>query len=76
MAKIDKKEIEEEEKEQKENSSEQKGGVVSLTTLAARLQYQGGNALGRINQQKLNSLRAALKNDYNSRLIKTPLHTS
>lgn len=49
---------------------------MSLTTLAARLQYQGGNALGRINQQKLNSLRAALKNDYNSRLIKTPLHTA
>lgn len=47
---------------------------MSLKTLAARLQYQGGNALGRINQQKLNSLRAALKNDYNSRLIKTPLH--
>jgi len=46
---------------------------MSLKTLSARLQYQGGNALGRINQQKLNSLRAALKNDYNSRLIKTPL---
>lgn len=46
---------------------------MSLKTLSARLQYQGGDALGRINQQKLNSLRAALKNDYNSRLIKTPL---
>lgn len=45
---------------------------MSLKTLAARLEYQGGSALGRINQQKLNSLRAALKNDYNSRLIKTP----
>lgn len=46
---------------------------MSYKTLAARLEYQGGSALGRINQQKLNSLRAALKNDYNSRLIKTPL---
>lgn len=45
---------------------------MSLETLSARLQYQGGDALGRINQQKLNSLKAALKNDYNSRTIKTP----
>ena len=47
---------------------------MSLKTLAARLQYQGGNRLGRINQQKLNSLRAALTNDYNSRMIRTPIH--
>jgi hypothetical protein len=47
---------------------------LSLKTLAARLQYQGGDRLGRINQQKLNSLRAALTNDYNSRLIETPLN--
>ena len=47
---------------------------MSLKTLAARLQYQGGDRLGRINQQKLNSLRAALTNDYNSRLIETPLN--
>lgn len=47
---------------------------MSLKTLAARLQYQGGDRLGRINQQKLNSLRAALTNDYNSRMIRTPIH--
>lgn len=47
---------------------------MSLKTLSARLQYQGGNKLGRINKQKLNGLRAALKDDYNSRMIKTPLH--
>ena len=45
---------------------------MSFKTLAARLTYQGGDALGRINKQKLNSLRYALKNDYNSCLIKTP----
>ena len=49
---------------------------LSLKTLAARLQYQGGDRLGRINKQKLESLRAALQNDYNSRLIKTPLHAA
>ena len=47
---------------------------MSLKTLSSRLQYQGGDRLGRINKQKLNSLRAALKDDYNSRMIKTPLH--
>ena len=47
---------------------------MSLKTLSARLQYQGGDKLGRINKQKLNGLRAALKDDYNSRMIKTPLH--
>lgn len=49
---------------------------MSLKTLSARLQYDGGNALGRINKQKLRSLQAALKNDYQSRLIKTPLHAA
>lgn len=49
---------------------------MSMKTLAARLTYDGGNALGRINKQKLRSLQAALKNDYNSRLIKTPLHSA
>lgn len=47
---------------------------MSIKTLAARLNYLGGDTLGRINQQKLNGLRAALKNDYNSRIIETPLH--
>lgn len=45
---------------------------MSMTTLAARLQYAGGDQLGRINKRKLESLKAALKNDYNSRMIKTP----
>lgn len=49
---------------------------MSLNSLAARLEYDGGNQLGRIKQQKLRSLQAALKNDYNSRTIKTPLHAS
>lgn len=42
---------------------------MSLRTLSARLQYAGGDTLGRINKQKLNSLHAALKNDYQSRPI-------
>lgn len=45
---------------------------MSLTTLSARLQYNGGDTLGRINKQKLCSLQAALKNDYQSRLISIP----
>ena len=49
---------------------------MSVKTLAARLQYQGGDSLGRINKQKLKSLEAALKNDYNSRMIKTNIHTA
>lgn len=49
---------------------------MSIKTLSARLQYDGGNQLNRINKQKLESLRAALKNDYNSRIIKTPLHAA
>jgi hypothetical protein len=47
-----------------------------MKTLAARLQYNGGDRLGRINKQKLNSFRAALKDDYQSRMIKTPLHAA
>ena len=40
------------------------------------MEYLGGNQIGRINQQKLRSLRWALKNSYNSRMIKTPLHAA
>ena len=49
---------------------------MSRNSLAARLTALGGDQLGRINKQKLKSLRWALKNDYNSRLIKTPLHSA
>lgn len=49
---------------------------MSVKTLAARLQYAGGDQLGRINKQKLRSLQSALKNDYNSRMIKTPLKSA
>nr|DAN84867.1 MAG TPA: hypothetical protein [Caudoviricetes sp.] len=45
---------------------------MSIKTLAARVQYAGGNQIGRMNKQKLKSLQWALKNDYNSRMIKTP----
>lgn len=46
---------------------------MSLETLQTRINYMGGNSLGRIKQQKLNSFHAALKEDYNSRPILTPL---
>lgn len=49
---------------------------MSKNSLAARMTALGGNQLQRINKQKLKSLQAALKNDYNSRLIKTPLHSA
>nr|DAK16056.1 MAG TPA: hypothetical protein [Caudoviricetes sp.] len=49
---------------------------MSLKTLSARIDYLGGDQLSRINKQKLQSFRAALKNDYNSRLIKTDKHDS
>lgn len=49
---------------------------MSMKTLAARIEYLGGNQLSRINKQKLESLRWALKNSYNSRMIKTPLHSA
>lgn len=42
---------------------------MSKQTLATRIRYAGGDQLSRINLQKLRSLQAALKNDYNSRLI-------
>lgn len=45
---------------------------MSIKTLAARVQYAGGDQIGRMNKQKLKSLQRALKNDYNSRMIKTP----
>lgn len=48
---------------------------MSVKTLAARLHYDGyfgdASALGRIEQQKLRSFKAALKNSYQSRLIET-----
>ena len=46
---------------------------MSLQTLKTRVNYMGGDNLGRIKQQKLKSFKAALLNDYNSRTIKTPL---
>ena len=46
---------------------------MSLETLKMRINYMGGDSLGRIKQQKLNSFYAALKKDYNSRPILTPL---
>ena len=46
---------------------------MSLNSLVTRLEYDGGrDSISRINKQKLRSLRAALRNDYNSRMIKTP----
>lgn len=49
---------------------------MSIKTLAARTQYLGGNQLDRINKQKLRSFQAALKNDYQTRYIKTNNHTA
>lgn len=46
---------------------------MSFSTLAARLQYNGGNQLERIKKNKLRSFKSALKNSYNTRMIKTPL---
>lgn len=45
---------------------------MSMKSLSARLTYNGGNQLNRIKLNKLRSLRAAIKNDYNSRMIKIP----
>ena len=47
---------------------------MSANTLASRLQFLGGDQNNRIKKQKLESLKWALKNDYQSRKIKTPLH--
>ena len=46
---------------------------MSLETLKTRIDYLGGDSLNRIKQQKLKSFYAALKEDYNSRTILTPL---
>ena len=46
---------------------------MSVKTLSSRLEFLGTDNLDRINRQKLRGLRAALKNDYHSRMIKTPL---
>lgn len=46
---------------------------MSFSTLAARLQYNGGNQLERIKKNKLRSFKSALKNSYNTRMIKTLL---
>jgi len=49
---------------------------MSMKTLSARLEYNGGDKLGRINKQKLRSFQAALKDDYQTRMIKTPKHAA
>ena len=49
---------------------------MSIKTLAARTQYLGGNQLDRINKQKLRSFQVALKNDYQTRYIKTNNHAA
>ena len=46
---------------------------MSIKTLAARLQYAGGDKYGRIKEIKRRSFLSALKNSYNSRPIETPL---
>lgn len=43
---------------------------MSMRTMAARVDYLGGSQINRINKQKLKSFHWALKNDYNSRIIK------
>lgn len=49
---------------------------MSIKTLAARTQYLGGSQLDRINKQKLRSFQAALKNNYQTRYIKTNSHAA
>lgn len=49
---------------------------MSMKSLASRLTYNGGDQLGRIKLNKLRSFRAALKNDYQSRMIKVPNKTA
>lgn len=46
---------------------------MSLNSLNARMQFLGGDKLGRNIKNKKRSFKAALKNDYNARLIETPL---
>ena len=48
---------------------------MSVKTLAARMQYLGGNQLNRIDKQKLRSFQNALKNGYQTRYIKTDSHS-
>jgi len=43
---------------------------MSFKTMASRIQYLGGDQIGRINKNKLESFKWALRNDYNSRKIK------
>lgn len=45
---------------------------MSFQTMASRVQYLGGSQLDRIKKNKLRSLRMALKNDYNTRMIRVP----
>lgn len=49
---------------------------MSINTLASRIQFLGGDQNDRIKKQKLRSLQWALKNDYHTRMIKTPLHAA
>lgn len=49
---------------------------MSVKTLAARIQYLGGDQLNRIDKQKLRSLQAVLKNSYQTRYIKTDKHAA
>ena len=49
---------------------------MSMKSLASRLTYNGGDQLGRIKMNKLRSFKAALKNDYQSRMIKVPNKTA
>lgn len=49
---------------------------MSVNTLASRLQFLGGDQIARMNRQKLASLRSALKNSYQTHMIKTPLHSA
>lgn len=48
---------------------------MSFSTMESRIQYLGGSQLDRINKNKLNSFKWALKNDYNTRMIKVPNHS-
>lgn len=45
---------------------------MSFHTMASRVQYLGGSQLDRIKKNKLRSFRMALKNDYNTRMIRVP----
>lgn len=50
---------------------------MSMKSLAARLDYNGGfDSVDRMRLNKYRSFKAALKDSYQTRYIKTPLHTS